>query len=518
MSKKLYLFIILIKINILYSYIVLPIEVLPVNNYISKETTALTKIMSYGFKTPFLAKINIGAKLQIIPLILKPSSNQFIISSSKPLVNATINYTSKIFYNLTKNYSVLYTESLTGKCTNFKKTITNNPIAEQICLANETMNFYLDINYTTNKSYSTVNFNLAKNPIDNISGLIGLNLLDENKKNTTSFLSILKSKDIINNYYWYLDFGKSDYSIGKLIIGALPHEINGTNCSANDIVIANSNPNVSSNIWEMKFDKIYYKNISNNNSIYLYNETVELAFDSNYIIGPESLNISISSNLNRLIVAKVCHKRIFTGFDDEFQGVTSKYTFYTCTKPNVTVAQLTELIPSIFLYSSEMNTTFEITPQRIIWEYGNYIYINITFSQVAQNSNKWKLGKPFIFENKLAFNSDGGKIIYYNKLKNVANNTINNTIEDNTEEEKNSNQKVYKLLIIVPLIAYLCAGPIVYAFKQIMKKSESNDNYKNIENKKDNDCDDKIGILSSEKDNNNGNKKDNNNEEKNIIN
>lgn len=531
MSKKIYLFLFLIKINFLYSYIVLPIEILPVTDYISKETNAITKRMSHGLKTPFLVKLNIGAKSQTIPLILKPRLNHFLFTSSKPLLNATINYTNKIFYNFSITYSILYNETsqLIGSCQKYVKNKTN-PIAEQICSSNETMVFYSDINFKTNKSYSGINFNLGRNSIDNINGLVGLNIFDENNKNSTSFLSILKSKGIINNYNWYLDF--ADYNNGKLIIGALPHEINGTNCSKNHIVYANSNPNASSNFLEMKFDKIYFKNISNNNSnVYFYNETVEFVFDSNYIEGTTQFSNYISLVLDKFIKAKTCHKRTFTGFDDEFQGLTSKYNFYTCTKANVTIAQLVQIIPSLFFYSSEMDTTFEITPDRLLKTIGSYIYINITFNQ----ANKWKIGKPFLSEYKLAFNPGERKIIYYNKFKNITNNTGNNDTDiiidnnitennssDNIEDyTNNSKDKVYKLMIMVPLIIYLCAGPIILAFKQIMKKNdeESSDEYKNIDNKKNNEKDNKIGILLAEDNNSNENNKvDKNNEEKNIIN
>ena len=518
MPNTIYLFLFLIKINFLYSYIVLPIEVLPVTNYISKETNAITKTMSHGLITPFLVKLNIGAKLQTIPLILKPRLNHFLVTSSKPLVNATINYTNKIFYNFTKTYSILYNQASekVGTCQKFVKNKTN-PISEQICSSNETMVFYSDFNFTTNKSYSGVNFNLGRNSIDNINGLVGLNLLDENNKNSTSFLSILKSKGIINNYYWYLDF--ENYNNGKLIIGALPHEINGTNCSEDHIVYANSKPNASSNFLEIKFDKIYFKNISNNNSdVYFYNETVEFVFDSNYIQGTTQFSNYISLVLDKFIKAKTCHKRTFTGFDEEFQGLTSKYTFFTCTKQNVTKEQLVQIIPSLFFYSSEMDTTFEITPDQLLTTIGSYIYINITFNQ----ANKWKIGKPFLSTYKLAFNPEEGKIIYYNKFKNITNNTENNDTNDNIEDyTDNSKDKVYKLIIMVPLIIYLCAGPIIIAYKQIMKKNdgESRDVYKNIDIKEDNEKDNKIGILLAEENINNDNDKvDKNNEEKNIIN
>ena len=487
--KKISIFLIIIQINVFYSYIVLPIEVLPVNNYISKhKKNSVEEIMSRDFMTPLLTKISIGTKLQTIPLLLKPKSNYFLFSSSNPLENQTINYTIKEFYNLQKTYSKLYNESVSttykssGACQ--KGTIKNKkPIAEQICPSTETFSFVIDINDTQVKrqSYKAVNFDLGKNPKDKINGIIGLS--------QTSFLSILKSKNIINNLNWYFDFDSWNSTTGKLVIGTLPHEINETNCLEEDITYTNTNQNISTNFWEMHFDKIYFQNPADNKNIDFINQTIEFAFDSNYIIGTSAFKKYFLLILNELIKEKICIKKIFTGYNDEFQNITSNYEFYICKKENITIDKLSEIVPSLFFYSIEMETTFEITKVQILKEIGNYIYINIIFNQDEKNSDKWILGKPFIFKYKFIFNSNEGKIAFYNPLKNKKNDTENNTEENNSN---NSNDKVYKLLIIIPLIIYLCAGPIIVALKQITNKNENKDD----KNEKLND--NKIEILPNE--------------------
>ena len=136
------------------------------------------------------------------------------------------------------------------------------------------------------------------------------------------------------------------------------------------------------------------------------------------------------------------------------------------------------------------------------------VYIHILFSQ---SSNKWILGKPLTFKYQFIFNQNLGKIGFYNIFKNINDNvnvtgndidkkniTIDNgnkTIENN--EKKESNDTVFKLLIIIPLIIYLCAGPIILAAKKVInKKSDEDSNNNDNDDKKD---DDKIGILIDDK-------------------
>ena len=134
-----------------------------------------------------------------------------------------------------ENFSNFYNElnsntfniSPTINCTILKDS-NSKPIAEQICLSNETFYFLENLNDMKKTSKKKeLEFYLTKNTLDNITGIIGLNLNspDRNKITEKSFLSILNENNIIDDYHWYFDLDKWDDKSGKLVICKLPHEI-----------------------------------------------------------------------------------------------------------------------------------------------------------------------------------------------------------------------------------------------------------------------------------------------------
>ena len=153
---------------------------------------------------------------------------------------------------------------------------TNNlSIAEEICNFNDTFSFNNNLKRAKSKAKKIINFNLARNSKINITGLIGLNLYDENNNEIkTNILSILKANKAINYYYWYFDFNKWDDENGKLVLGDYPHNLKVPNCSLNDLVYANLGKN-----FEIEFDKIYFINKINNETISFYYENIEFNFD-----------------------------------------------------------------------------------------------------------------------------------------------------------------------------------------------------------------------------------------------
>ena len=513
-NKFLIIIYILLEINFFHCYIVLPIETLPNQNYLSKYKANTTQDLIFReFTSPIMTRLNLGTPEKEILLLIKPRTNHFLLTSSNPLVSPKINYTNKILYNIPKNLNyfneTISSSFTTGEWVINKIVNTTTPVAEGVCPCTEKFSFYTHINMTkTNKkAIPKMNFNLAKNIRDNIPGVIGLNLYDGNSKKNISFLNELKTKSLIGDYCWYFNFDEWDNNKGKLIIGLLPHEMNVSNTSSKILVYANNTKNT--NFWEMKFNQIYFLNKTNNNKqVYFNNVTVELNFDSNIIIGTKEYKDKLLLIINDLIKAKICNTSTILAYDDEFNNLRSNYTFYYCRNDNKTINKLNELLSSLYFYSSEFNYTFEITKEQIFKEKNGMVYIHILFSQ---SSNKWILGKPLTFKYQFIFNQNLGKIGFYNIFKNINDNvnvtgndidkkniTIDNgnkTIENN--EKKESNDTVFKLLIIIPLIIYLCAGPIILAAKKVInKKSDEDSNNNDNDDKKD---DDKIGILIDDK-------------------
>jgi hypothetical protein len=69
MKSKFYLLILLLNINLIYTYVVLPINTLPKENYLtSPEMSQPQRFISQEFTSTFYTKIDIGTTEQEIPL------------------------------------------------------------------------------------------------------------------------------------------------------------------------------------------------------------------------------------------------------------------------------------------------------------------------------------------------------------------------------------------------------------------------------------------------------------------
>ena len=478
MLKILFIIVIFIEIYFLNCYIVLPINNLTKNFYKSQNASdSFSEIMSREFFTPLNTSLKIGTPPQSIYLLIKPRKNYFIFNSIKDLVNKTLNNESQKLYDFTK-FPIFYNENKsstyneTENCFLLKKTDNNlNPIAEQICPSHDTLYFFENLNNMTNASEKKeIEFSLTRNTFDNITGIIGLNLLDKNEPKIASFLSILKKNKIINNYYWYFDFDNWNNTNGNLIIGKLPHEIDNSNYTKKELKYAKKEDS-SENYYEMKFNQIYFiKNESDPNSekIFFDNKNITFNFESNVIVGTEECKDYLWLILRDLIINKKCFISNFFGYEDEFLNKGSFYDFFYCNNTNETKDELNENISSLYFKSSEMDYTFEITKEQIIREIGDYIFINIVFNQdnnKNKNKNRWILGKPFIFKYKLVYDSNTGKFGFY---------------------KKENNDKIYKLLIIIPLIIYICIGPIIIAVKHFRKDDKEPIEEKNNEDEENN--------------------------------
>ena len=455
--------------------------------------------ISSELKSPILTRIEIGTPAQTIPLLVKPKTNDFLFTSINPLANAKIQY-NKTFYDFSKNFAIFFdeknSESFITEGEWVINTITNNnvPLAEGTSPCSEIFSLYSNIDMKTENKIKKekLKFTLAKNVRDEITGLIGLNIFEENtnKEKPNSFLNELKSKKLIDDYHWYFDFDIWNNINGKLILGLPPLH------NTSSLVYASTTSN--SKFWEIKFDKIFFMN-KNNEKIYFNDETVEFSFDSNVIIGTNEYKKYLEEIISELISGKICKNAEISAFYDEFNNLTTVYDYYYCNNNIETKNKLNELISSLYFYSNEFNYTFETSKDQILKEINDKLYINIFFSKTT---NKWILGKPMIFKYKLIFNQNLGKIGF---LKNSNNNNDDDKQNKSSENKENngSNDTIFKHFIIIPLILYLCAGIIIVIIqKYCNKKSDQDqliDDYKDIDNaKKGEDKDNNIGIIDND--------------------
>ena len=189
MGKIFHLFFILLILTTAKCYIVLPVELLPKENYKSEyDLNSPKDIMSKEFISSYYTELEVGDPSQKIPILIKQKTNDYIITR--------------------------------GQCEKRKPyDEPEKPIAEEVCGSNETISLYNNIDMKQKTNYNNFYFDLAKNSKDNVTGVIGLGLTDLYYH--TSFLKVLKSNKLIDGYYWFFEFNSWDSTSGKLILGSL---------------------------------------------------------------------------------------------------------------------------------------------------------------------------------------------------------------------------------------------------------------------------------------------------------
>ena len=296
MLKKICLFFLLKKL--VFNYIVLPIKILPKENYrYSYEINSPKDIINNEYLSTFFTELEMGNPAQKVPLLLKTEVSSYIITSINSIENST-NYKYVTTFNLSKSFFSIdnYTFYDEKKSNSF---ILNNCDygrfyeAEEQCNSNETFYFYQDINDLKNKTKAEkLYFELMRNVEDNITGEIGLNYYDRNKRSFNSFLEILKSRGLIQKYVWFFDIESYGGNEGRIVIGSLPHEVYPDNYVSDDLIYENSGSNYSFVMyWKMQFNKVYIK--LNNNNFYFNDTTIEFKFDSKVIIATNEYELYI---------------------------------------------------------------------------------------------------------------------------------------------------------------------------------------------------------------------------------
>ena len=483
MKTQIKIFLIVSSFPIFLNFIVLQLEKLPPENYKSSYIYDSNKsphksYINSQYQNIFFTHLEMGTPIQKIPLLLKTEVSSFIVTSINSIENST-SYKYRDTYDFTefffkKNNYNFYNES---KSNSF---ILNNCDygrfyeADEQCNANDTFFFYVDKNLKNKTKAEKLYFELMRNVEDNITGEIGLNLYDKNKRSFNSFLNILKTRNIIDNYNWYFDFDKWDNNIGRVIIGALPHENYPDYFIGDDLMYAKVYATSFIYYWKMRFNKIYVKT-HNDNIIYFNDTVIEFKFDSNVILGTYEYENYVLSVLNEYLNQKKCFRDNIT----DYKLYSNILSFYYCKNDYNIKKELYDLLPTIYLYSNEFNYTFEINNDDLLRINNDYIYYQVLFGN--QINKVWCLGKILSLKYKFVFNPEEKQIGFYTKYYR------NNNGKKNNENLNNKNEYDYMYIIKICLII-LCGlllvflgvvfGKTLYGIKRKKRANELiDDNY-----------------------------------------
>ena len=196
-------------INHIFSKIVLPLDLLPRENYkLIYPQNSPADIIDTENRKSFYTIFQIGYPIQKVPLIIKPTSNLYIITSISYDNGNSIQYKK---YNFSNNFLSEYdyyseTKSESSKL-NWCRECEYSPLTE-CCSFNDYILFYEDLNMK-NKIVN-IKFESMSHVEDNITGEIGLNLYDIDGRLYNTFLGVLNNSKLIDNFNWYFDFNTSD--------------------------------------------------------------------------------------------------------------------------------------------------------------------------------------------------------------------------------------------------------------------------------------------------------------------
>ena len=117
-------------------------------------------------------------------------------------------------------------------------------------------------------------------------------------------------------------------------------------------------------------------------------------------------------------------------------------------------------MPTIFLYSIDLNYTFEINSNDLLTIKDEYVYLKIIFSM--KGNKIWKMGKIFSLKYQFVFNPETKQIGFYRNIKKVIPSTSNekgkNEVKEKEIEIYTKNYLFYKIILVIILIiafAYL---------------------------------------------------------------
>ena len=297
----------------------------------------------------------------------------------------------------------------------------------------------------------------------------------QDRRTMSSFLYLLKNKELIDNYNFFFDFDASNNKEGKLIIGSFPDELYNNNLKRNDLYYSTSEKGFF--YYNIRFNKIY---ITDNNTL-IYNiedKDCELDFDHDAIMADTYYYKKILEDyLQDLINEQKCFSSEFSGCADFYETIKQDISFFYCKNVGNIIEELKKRILPIKLFTHEYNNyTFEINSDDILVKKGDYIFIKIVFPAFSYT---WTLGKPFSLKYKFIFNPDIRKIGFYVNSK-------------NKDEIGKRNNKILKyflciLLIIVLIAIFVIVGIILgkklYGLKRKKRANEMDDEYEYFEGK-----------------------------------
>ena len=455
------IFSIIFSTNIINSYIILPLDYLPDQNYKYNEDSK-AELMKHLYYKKLITKFEIGTPKKIQTLLIDTDSNQYYFDSLNPpenpqaqcLPSEFYKFEDKDYYNETSSNSYII-----EKCETVKRKYYNY---DEICYSRDLLTLNIDGNITDLEFPIKV----IKNHDSSLPGLIGLAINNTIAYDERSFLTELKLKNLIDDYFWFFDFDKFsplDKTLkGKFVVGDLPHNIFPKKYLKEEYVQTSSYRSSSS--WTLQMSNIYIEN--KEDEYHLSSTDVTLFYEFYNVIGTKEFLTNIK---NHFLQELLDNKKCFEGSFSQNIYSDSDLLFYYCDISTKDI--LYENLPGIKFVSKGLKYTFELTKEELFYIKDDYIYFMIFFMKSYYNN--WIIGQMFTSKYHFVFHTDQRQIGFYQKV--------------NIEEEKvinldKSNLWIYLIITgfcftIIGVIFGLIIGKKYYDKKRRKQRGNELEDY-----------------------------------------
>ena len=394
----------IINVNIYSSYLIFPFKTR--FSQIPNTDKNISSLFLSLMDNHIFIELNIGTPPQIIEVFLHSSVCDFYISEKNKSDERTIGPQPYI-YDVGSDLNKFFDKNNSISLEISKEGINSIPSGKLIGNVS-----YDIIHFISNKNENIdkkMKFILYKSTLGHMPGVIGLRVIFENKEKKYNFIDQLKLYDIIDSYFWMINY-TSDYE-GNLIIGEQPHNFDSVNFHKDELSFSYPFLNDDFYDWGLLFDEISFNDVNFRQFHYS-----SFNYELNYIKGNIDLENQLDIYFNESILNKTCFKeKIYHSY--------RPHSFFHCKK--ILFKDNMKYFPTLKFFQYDFNYTFELTYKDLFIEKNDKIILLIFFDQMRFD---WRLGKPFLRKYSFLFNQDTKMVGFY-KNQNIGNNTNKNNLD-----------------------------------------------------------------------------------------
>ena len=277
------------------------------------------------------------------------------------------------------------------------------------------------------------------------------------------FIKILKEKNVINSYVFFLQF--NNVNEGNLFLGNLPEEImNFDRENFRTTKVINQNNFL---FWGIQFDDISInkEKIKDSKTVFFSYEfgLISATKISEEIIAKNLFNLNDNNNNNnnnnnnKNNNNKNCFMEEFTINEELFGEV--KYNSYYCD-----LSAKISNFPLLEFYNKDLNYTFKFDHNDLFVKNNNRFQFLIIFEQYEKN-NRWKFGRIFFKKFLMVFDYDKKQIGFY--------------VKEGKNKIKNNDNKFLIIFLIILILILILIGYKFFIRKnqRKIKANELEDNF-----------------------------------------